>query len=303
MKINKKKVLKTLLLSLAMLVALALVILFFYLPRYLTRSITVTPREHSGEELTLVSYNVRCYSPFDTFQKSWFYRAELVSADMAEIMPDIVCLQEMNFLHYNYLRDVMPGYDSLIKYRNNSVLGEGCAIFYRSDRFEMIESGHFWLSETPEVKSKDWDSAHYRICVYVCLKDLNTGKEFIVFNTHLDHKSEEARIKGIEVVLEKIAALEGRPAFLLGDMNATEESRTIQFTKESFSNAKEIANVSKGSSYTYNNWGASEGKRCLDYILISRGDATVDEYAVANNNHYGVYSSDHCPVYVRVRLK
>ena len=302
MKTNKKKLLKIFLISLLALVALVLAVLFFYLPRYWFNRVEVVPAENTGEELTIMSANVRCYSPTDFFQKSWFYRANLLTEDIASVLPDVICFQEVQDLHYNYLEDVMPEYNSIMAFRDNSIIREGCAIFYRSDRFEKIEDGYFWLSETPDVMSKDWGSAHYRVCVYVCLKDLNTGKEFIVFNTHLDHKSEEARIKGIEVVLDKIAALDGRPAYLMGDMNAHENSKTIQSTKENFDDALKIATTTTGTDYTYNNWGEPEAGDRIDYILIGKGAATVSEYHVVDNNHNGIYSSDHCPIYIKTKI-
>lgn len=302
MKIKKASTPKIILLSLLALIIFILVILFFYLPRYLIRNVTVDLPPSEGEELTIMSTNVRCYAPDDLFKKSLFYRMELIATDVCAVMPDVICFQEMQGLHYNYLEEVMPDYTSVMAFRDNSIIREGCSIFYRTDRFEEIESGHFWLSETPEVKSKDWGSAHYRICVYVCLKDRNTGKEFIVFNTHLDHKSEEARIKGIEVVLDKIQALEGRTAFLVGDMNAAGNSKTIQSTKQSFDDAKKIATVSDGNKYTYNNWGNPGGKSLVDYILISKGAATVKEYRVLNNCYDGIYSSDHSSIYVKTKI-
>ena len=302
MKIKKTSTRKIVLLSLLALIIFILVILFFYLPRYLTRNVIVDLPPSEGEELTIMSTNVRCYAPDDLFKKSLFYRMELIATDVCAVMPDVICFQEMQGLHYNYLEEVMPDYTSVMAFRDNSIIREGCSIFYRTDRFEEIESGHFWLSETPEVKSKDWGSAHYRICVYVCLKDRNTGKEFIVFNTHLDHKSEEARIKGIEVVLDKIQALEGRTAFLVGDMNASDNSKTIQSTKQRFDDAKKIATVSDGNKYTYNNWGNPGGKSLVDYILISKGTATVKEYRVLNNCYDGIYSSDHSSIYVKAKI-
>ena len=293
---------KILRITLLSILALVLATQLFYLPRYWMKRTEIIPSESTGEELIIMSANVRCYAPDDLFQKSWFYRAELLAQDIASVLPDVICFQEVQGLHYNYLENVMPEYDSIVAFRDNSIIREGCAIFYRSDRFEKIEEGYFWLSETPDVMSKDWGSAHYRVCVYACLKDLNTGKEFIVFNTHLDHKSEEARIKGIEVVLDKIAALDGRPAFLLGDMNALEDSKTIQSTKQNFDDALKIATTATGTDYTYNNWGEPEAGDRIDYILIGKGAATVTEYHVVNNNHGGIYSSDHCPIYIKTKI-
>ena len=300
--IMKKMIFKILRIALLSILALVLVVELFYLPRYWLKRTKIVPAENSGEELTIMSANVRCFAPDDLFQKSWFYRAGLLSGDIAEVAPDVICFQEVQDLHYNYLENVMPEYNSVMAFRDKSIIREGCAIFYRADRFEEIETGYFWLSETPDVQSKDWGSAHYRVCVYACLKDLNTGKEFIVFNTHLDHKSEEARIKGIQVVLNKIQELEGRTAFLVGDMNAAGNSKTIESTKQSFDDAKKIAAVSDGNKYTYNNWGNPGGKSLVDDILISKGDATVSEYHVVNNSHNGIYSSDHCPIYIKTKI-
>ena len=298
---GRKKALKIILALLITLIVSVLVILLFYLPRYLTRDVIVTPRISDGEEFTIMSTNVRCYSPTDFFKKSWFYRAELIATDIASVAPDIIGFQEMNAVHYSYLQDVMPGYASFMAYRDKKLMKEACAIFYRSDRFEEIESGMFWLSETPDVMSKDWGSAHYRICVYVCLKDRNTGKEFVVFNTHLDHKSEESRIKGIEVVLDKIAELGNRPAFLIGDLNAKENTNTIKFTKEKFDDAQKIAPITENTA-TYHNWDGETYKKRIDYILVSKGLVTVNEYHVIDNCYNGAYSSDHSSIYVKAKI-
>lgn len=102
--------------------------------------------------------------------------------------------------------------------------------------------------------------------------------------------------------MDKIAELDSRPAFLMGDMNALENSKTIQSTKESFDDAQKIAAVSTGSSYTYNNWGEPEENDRIDYILIGKGTATVTEYHVVENYHNGVYSSDHCPIYIKTKI-
>ena len=298
---KNKMPLKIVVISVTALIVLVLGILLFYLPRYITKDVIVSPAASDGEELTIMSTNVRYYTPTDFFKKSWFYRAELIATDIASVAPDIISFQEMNAIHYNYLQDVMPGYASLMAYRDKTLMKEACAIFYRSDRFEKIESGHFWLSETPDVMSKDWGSAHYRICVYVCLKDRNTGKEFIVFNTHLDHKSEEARIKGIEVVLDKISELGNRPALLMGDFNAKENSNTIKSTKEKFDDAQKIAPVTE-STATYHNWGDESYEKRIDYILLSKGDVTVNEYHVVDNYYNGAYSSDHSSIYVKAKI-
>lgn len=294
---------KTFLKILAAVLALVMGVFFFYLPGYLISDEIVSPPAPLGDEsMTIMSANVRCLSPDDLFHKSWFYRADLLLDDINSVNPDIIGFQEATFVHYDYLKRVMAGYDSEMAYRDDFVLSEGCPIFWRTDRYEKIDSGAFWLSETPEVMSKDWGSEHYRICVYVILKDITTGKEFAVFNTHLDHTSDLARINGIQVVLDKISEFGDIPAYLMGDLNAKEDSETILSTKDSFDDAKIIAEKTDDSP-TYHGWGRAADPRRIDYLMISKGDAVVSKYAVINNLHGDAYSSDHSAIYIKTKIK
>ncbi len=293
---------KILLTAIAAILLAAIVIFFFYLPGYLMSNRVIGPAATPEDgSMTVMSANVRYIALDDLFTKSWFYRADLLADDIDAVKPDIIGFQEATFVHYDYLTKLMNGYDSEMAYRDDFVLSEGCPIFWRTDRFEKVDSGSFWLSETPEVMSKDWGSEHYRICVYVRLRDLATGKEFLVFNTHLDHTSDLARINGIKVVLDKIAEMDDLPAYLMGDLNAREDEETIQFTKDSFDDSQKIASVTEDTP-TFQGWGESSNPRRIDYIMISKGDAEVLEYRVVNNLHDGIYSSDHSPIYIKTKL-
>ena len=196
----------------------------------------------------------------------------------------------------------LPDYDSVITYRDSSVIAEGCPIFYHADQFELVDKGSFWLSETPEVMSKDWGAACYRICSYVILTDKATGKGFVVFNTHLDHVSDEARIKGIDVVLDKIAQFGGLPAVIMGDLNAEEGSQTYISVTENFLDARYEAE-STVDSYTYQNWGNMEKACRIDYFMVSKEGFSVKSYNVLTQPHDGVYSSDHCPIVLVVTME
>ena len=293
-----KKVLALILVA----VVIYLGLLLAYLPGYLLDDGKVTLSEEADGTMTIMSTNVRYIAPEDILNKSWFNRAELILDDINSVKPDIIGFQEATFIHYAYLQNVMDGYDSEMAYRDNFVLSEGCPIFYRTDKFEKIDSGSFWLSETPEVMSKDWGSEHYRICVYLRLRETESGREFLVFNTHLDHTSDLARINGIAVVLDKIAEFGDIPAYLMGDLNAKENSKTIQSTKDNFDDAKLISPITEDTA-TFHGWGEAEDPRRIDYILISKGDAEVYEYHVVNNLHGDIYSSDHASIYIKTKLK
>jgi endonuclease/exonuclease/phosphatase family metal-dependent hydrolase len=276
------------------LVLVATVVLGWYFPRYLLKNqpVSITPSEKT---VTTMSCNVRCLHPADLGKKSWFYRADLMVQDIAQVAPGIIGFQEVTGVHYDYLVDRLPQYDSVIDYRDNSPLSEGCPIFYHTDLYTLVDKGSFWLSETPEVMSKDWGAAHYRICSYVILKNNVDGKEFVVFNTHLDHVSDEARINGIQVVLEKIAQFGGLPSIIMGDFNALEGSKTYQSVTEHFLDAQHAANHSV-STHTYQNWGNPDSFKRLDYFMISKEGILPLAYRVQSAVVDGVYYSDHCPI-------
>ena len=198
---------------------------FMYYPKYKSdREVFDISAEKKTADITLMSVNVRTWSPTDTFKKSWFYRAKLIDSNIADVKPDIIGFQEVTPVHYKYLTETLRGYDNVIEYRDNSPLHEACPVFYNTSRFELKDKGSFWLSETPEKMSKDWGAACYRVCSYVILAEKDTKKELVVFNTHLDHVSDEARINGINVVLDKIQQFGGLPSVIMGDFNADEES-------------------------------------------------------------------------------
>ncbi len=255
-----------------------------------------------NNEISIMNYNVRCIAVQDLGKKSWFYRADLIVDQIRDTAPDIITFQEVTAVHLLYLQRNLPGYDYEIKYRDDTLMSEGTPIFYRKDKFDKIDVGSFWLSETPDVMSKDWGAACYRICSYVILKEKSTSKEFVLFNTHLDHVSDEARTKGIDVVLSKIAQFGGKPAILTGDMNSFEGSVTYNKAVATFDDSKYIA-ASSDTGITYNGWGnATEKVSPIDFCFVSKGDFTVSSYKILDELKNGVYSSDHYPVVVKINL-
>ena len=300
MKRGKKIVLSVICVLLALILT-ALVVFFWHYPRYLLRkeSVDIQP---AGESIAIMSYNLRCLTPLDLGQKSWYYRADLIAGDIAEYAPGIIGFQEATRWQYAYFADILSGYDSVIEYRDTSVIAEGCPIFYSTGLYELVDKGSFWLSETPDVMSKDWGAAHYRICSYVILKEKASGKDFVVFNTHLDHVSDEARINGIGVVLDKIAQFGGLPAVIMGDLNAEEGSETYESVTENFLDARYAA-VETVDSHTYQNWGNQDSYRRIDYFMISKEGIHAEHYSVLSGMREGAYTSDHCAIYLKLTLQ
>lgn len=300
-----KKIIKGVLISLLCLVLAAVIVLvgntFLFYPYYNDNKQAVEIQVENNSQIKMMSYNLRCISPTDWGKKAWFYRANLVIDDIENEKPGIIGFQESTKWHYKYLVDTLKGYDSVIEYRDEAFNSEGCPIFYNTSLYELVDKGSFWLSETPEVMSKSWGAQYNRVCSYVILTDKASGEDFVVFNTHLSHVSDEARINGIKVVLDKIAEFGSLPAVIMGDFNALEGSVTYNSVTENFLDAKKVAEKTS-DSHTYQNWGNPEKFQRIDYFMVSKTGFKINSYDVLSGVHDGVYSSDHCPIVLEVEI-
>ena len=301
-----KKSLKILLSIVAVILVLTITFLasfYWYYPHYKEMKKEIAIQEiYRENELRVMSCNVRCISPTDLGKKSWFYRADLIMRGIEKEQPSVIGFQEATKWQYSYLCDTLSSYDSVITYRDDAFNSEGCPIFYRSDMYTLIDKGSFWLSETPDVMSKSWGAQFNRVCSYVILKDNATGTEFVVFNTHLSHVSDEARINGIQVVLDKIAEFGSKPAVLMGDLNAKEDSETYKSATNNFYDAK-YQTENTMTSCTYQDWGEQLDRECIDYVMISKQGLKVNSYKVVTDTYEGVYSSDHFPLSVSISFE
>ena len=276
---------------------------YWYYPHYKEMKKEVEIQDvYRENELRVMSCNVRCISPTDLGKKSWFYRADLIMQGIQKEQPSVIGFQEVTKWHYSYLCDTLALYDSVITYRDDAFNSEGCPIFYRADIYTLIDKGSFWLSETPDVMSKSWGAQYNRVCSYVILKDNATETEFVVFNTHLSHVSDEARINGIQVVLDKIKEFGSLPAVLMGDLNAEEDSETYKSATVNFLDTK-YQTENTMTSCTYQGWGEQLDRNCIDYILVSKTGFRTNSYRVVTDTYDGVYSSDHFPLSVSLSFE
>ncbi len=273
---------------------------FRYWPHYRRDAFDLRAQMHA--ELRMTSANVRCLSPTDLGKKSWFYRASLLLRVLGNEAPDVIGFQEVTRFHYAYLQAHLKGYDSVIAYRDDKPLSEGCPIFYNTERFTLTDKGSFWLSETPDRSSKSWGAAFPRVCSYVILRETATEKPLVVFNTHLDHVSDEARVRGIGVVLEKLRAFGDLPCVLMGDLNAVESSETYRAAMEQFDDAK-YRTVDPPTGPTFQKWGKALDRENIDYFLISKTGIGVQSYRILDTTFDGAYPSDHFPIALRMTLE
>ena len=247
-------------------------------------------------QIKVMSLNLRHIYSEDTGNRSWKHRKTLVATNIQETQPTIIGMQEVTPKQYEDCKNYLKNYNSEITYRDTTENSEGCPIFYYKDLYTLVSKGTFWLSETPDVVSKDWGSAYCRICTYVVLRDKHTGKQFAVFNTQLDNESKTARVNGIDVIMEKIQTLHDCPTILMGDFNATENSQVYITATKTLSDVKYLTENDYVNCATYHNWGQKLNNKPIDYILITKTGFTVNSYNVVNTTYKGDYVSDHFPI-------
>ena len=253
--------------------------------------------------LRVLSFNIRFDSPNDKEGRSWAVRRELVSQLLKEDHPDLIGYQEALRPMLDELAEKVPGYQEIGVGRDDGkTKGEYAALWIRKERFTVEESGTFWLSDTPDVpNSKTWGNRITRICTWARLREKPTGKVLHFYNVHLDHESQESRLKGTLQILKHMEARTANaPWILTGDFNAGEDNPAITSVRNSPLQAVDSwrplhPDVPAAVSGTFHAFTGVKNEAKIDYIFVPKSARVIDA-AILYNNRSGIYPSDHFPV-------
>ena len=245
--------------------------------------------------MKIMSFNVLCGGQG---QKEWPMRTPLVVRTIYKQDPDTFGVQEAHIGWMRVLTSCLPAYDYVGVGRDDGKeAGEFSAVFYKRDKYDLLDSGSFWLSETPDKPGKGWDAACIRICSWAKLREKDSGKTFVHLNTHLDHRGAVAMQKGAELVAERGSAIgAGCPAFFTGDFNVTPQSAPCKAVlAQGFADCRDAApDGDKG--VTFHNFDPQNYKgEVIDYVFV-KGDVTVNKFEVIRDVVDGALPSDHYPV-------
>lgn len=184
--------------------------------------------------------------------------------------------------------------------------GEHSAIFYRKSRFALLQSGDFWLSQTPEKPSLGWDATCCkRIASWARLRDLASKKEFFFFSVHFDHQGVEARRESGKLMVRKIREIaRDEPVVCAGDFNSTPETEQVQTMQTLLNDSYRISAMpAYGPVGTFNDFKREAPlDQRIDYIFVSN-KIKVLKYAVLTDFKDGRYPSDHLPVVVKAEIR
>ena len=185
-------------------------------------------------EAKIISYNIRL-GVADDGANSWEHRREATLRMLEREAPTVFGIQEGYLFQVKYIEENLPQYGRVGVGRDDGKEGgEIMAVFYLRDRYDLLDHGDLWLSETPDRVSRGWDGACNRTMTWVHLREKATGKEFYYFNTHLDHKGVVARREGVKLVVREVQQIAGRKAAVVvgGDLNSTIDDRIFDPLKK-----------------------------------------------------------------------
>jgi len=194
---------------------------------FAARSIEAAP----PEPLRVMSFNIR-YGTAKDGPNHWDLRKDFVIETIKAFKPDLLGTQETVGFQRDFLAEKLPGYTAIGVGRDDGgEKGEMMAIYVRKERLDVTASGHFWLSESPDVVgSKSWDSSLPRMVTWADLKDKQApdAPQIKWFNTHFDHMGVEARKQSARLLRERVDAQKGKPILVTGDFNSVEASEAYR---------------------------------------------------------------------------
>lgn len=245
--------------------------------------------------LRVMTFNVRV--PVDTGMNAWANRRELMVQVIKAEHPDVLGTQELTEEQGEYLAANLPGYAWFGQGRDGGTKGEHMGVFYRTDRLEILRSGDFWLSDTPDVPgSKTWGQPYPRMVTWALFRLRDDGSTFDYFNTHFPYREQDvhARMLSAAELMQRIDKLPPTARVVLtGDFNTTAGSPVHAKLARTLHDAWVHAASRSGPGKTFHNFTGNPDRR-IDWILV-RGFTARDVRTVTT--HQGTrYPSDHFPV-------
>ncbi len=268
----------------------------------------------SGQEpavrLRVMTFNLRYAS--NSKPNAWPDRRAVVKNAILTNAPDIVGTQEGLYRQLRDIAEDLPTYTWIGEGREGGSRGEFMAVFYKRDRLDPIAYGHFWLSDTPNVVgSRSWGNGIPRMVTWVQFREISSGRDFILWNTHFDHQSQPAREKSAELLISEIRRRNPTfPMVVTGDFNQGQDNIVHQTMvgkvegELQLTDAWDAAEKREGTQIgTWNGWkGPNDDTRRIDWILISPEFKSHSAQVVLYKEGEQ-WPSDHFPVMAELSLR
>ena len=253
--------------------------------------------------MRIMSFNIRCAN---VGSDTWEDRIGIVSQTMLDSDADSIGVQEATPEWMATLKETVSEKSAYVGVGRDDGDNEGeySAIFYLKDKYNVVESGTFWLSETPEKPSFGWDAACRRVCTWAVLENKENGEKYVHINTHFDHVGITARKNSVDMIVEKAKEFSDLPVVFTADMNVRQDSDNYkQFVDSGVLFDTKFAAPDSMSYCTYHDTKPEKHEKdIIDYVMINNHFKAIS-YRVVTEGIDGRFVSDHYPIYADIEIK
>ena len=250
----------------------------------------------AAQTLRVMSFNVRTGIANDGLN-DWDHRRDIMVRTIREQHPDVLGTQELNKFQGDYIVSKLPQYVWFGIGRHGDDGDEHMGVFYRTDRLRMIDSGNYWLSDTPNKPgSISWGNPYPRMVTWALFERKTNGRRFYYCNTHFPYRDQDelARTRSAEEILAHLNALSATlPIVMTGDFNSAPDKLDHAVLTSLLDDAWISAASRSGPEKTFHNFTGIPDRR-IDWILY-RGFRALTAQTVTTQQN-GRYPSDHFPV-------
>ena len=253
--------------------------------------------------MRIMSFNIRCTN---VGKDSWEDRIGIVSQTIIESEADSVGVQEATPEWMAALNETIGDMYAYVGVGRDDGDNEGeySAIFYLKGKYNVVDSGTFWLSETPDKVSFGWDAACRRVCTWVVLQNKETAEKYVHINSHFDHVGISARKNSVDMIVNKAKEYTDLPVVFTADMNVVQGSDNYkQFVESGVLRDTKFDTANTMDYCTYHDTKPQNHKGdVIDYVMINEHFDTT-AYRVVTEGIDGRFVSDHYPIYADLIIK
>ena len=252
--------------------------------------IIVASLQLSAQDMLVGTYNIRYKAWNDSVQgEIWQKRCQVICDQVNFMAPEIFGTQEVLYVQLLDMQKALDGYDYIGIGRDDGQHGgEHEAIFYKTDKLQLLDHGDFWLSPTPDVPSKGWDAALNRVCTWGHFKVKDTKKELYYLSLHMDHIGVQARQESAKLVVQKIRELcGGKPVVLTGDFNVDQNNPIYStfVTSGILNDSYEVCEIRYALDGTANGFDPNSFTTSrIDHVFVTPGTRVI-RYGVLTDTY------------------
>ncbi len=240
--------------------------------------------------MKVITFNLRCCDDPNGYSIS--ERAPRLKTILDKYDADVMGFQEVSVDWQKIIpRDFSDKYDIFYKCRTKEGAPEALAVLWKRDKFDLIDQGCFWFSKTPWIESMGADALFHcnRICIWVLLRELESGKQFYYFNTHFGF-GDEYQLESAELLKTTTDMIKSDNIIITGDFNLTPQTPAYELLSSYYTDVNKI--TANYSGTTYHEYGTLDAAEHIDYCFIGKG-VTASEYILIDDKVDGMFPSDH----------